>query len=328
MDYKVTASELTQVANAIRVKGGTSATLQYPSEFVSAIQNINPVGGGTELTPADPTAEYKTTDTELTAIADAIRAKGGTSAPLEFPDEYVLAIQNLQPPVPQGKTFGGATDAEFTQIIQAAHDGIINLQEYGWALGDTRTIPISEFTGGGNRVCPAQNATIVLTSFNEYANSGNVLQFDFRQTLSQTFRMNDTSTNAGGFSDSEMRNVTIPALVDAMPTYLKDLLVTFSAVCGTGGGGKATITVNNNKLALRSYFEYFNNNIYAFPDNEGQYVSYYDSNEKRARNTVSWMRSPYADNAKNYGYLSTNGGGYQTTSASSTSYGIAPFGCL
>lgn len=38
-------ADLTSVANAIRTKGGTSASLAFPAEFVSAIQAI-PTGGG------------------------------------------------------------------------------------------------------------------------------------------------------------------------------------------------------------------------------------------------------------------------------------------
>ena len=37
-----------------------------------------------------------TTDTDLTAIADAIRAKGGTSAPLVYPTEFVSAISAIK----------------------------------------------------------------------------------------------------------------------------------------------------------------------------------------------------------------------------------------
>lgn len=45
MNYITTGSELTSIANAIRVKGGTTEPLTYPSEFVSAIEAI-PTGGG------------------------------------------------------------------------------------------------------------------------------------------------------------------------------------------------------------------------------------------------------------------------------------------
>lgn len=46
-------SDLTSVANAIRTKGGTSASLAFPADFVSAINAI-PTGGGTaEAEPSD-----------------------------------------------------------------------------------------------------------------------------------------------------------------------------------------------------------------------------------------------------------------------------------
>ena len=48
-DYLTTDTELTNVANAIRTKGGTSAALTYPAGFVSAIQAI-PTGGGSANT--------------------------------------------------------------------------------------------------------------------------------------------------------------------------------------------------------------------------------------------------------------------------------------
>lgn len=44
-NYLVTDADLTSVADAIRTKGGTSASLTFPSGFITAIQNI-PSGGG------------------------------------------------------------------------------------------------------------------------------------------------------------------------------------------------------------------------------------------------------------------------------------------
>lgn len=40
-------------------------------------------------------AEYLTNTADLTAVADAIRAKGGTSAPLVYPSGFVSAIQAI-----------------------------------------------------------------------------------------------------------------------------------------------------------------------------------------------------------------------------------------
>lgn len=47
-NYKVSDTELTSIANAIRTKGGTGASLPFPDGFVSAVQNI-PTGGGSTL---------------------------------------------------------------------------------------------------------------------------------------------------------------------------------------------------------------------------------------------------------------------------------------
>lgn len=40
-------------------------------------------------------ADYLTTDTELASVADAIRAKGGTSDSLTYPDGFVSAIEAI-----------------------------------------------------------------------------------------------------------------------------------------------------------------------------------------------------------------------------------------
>lgn len=41
-------------------------------------------------------AEYLVQDTSLTAVADAIREKGGTTAPLSFPAGMAEAVRNIQ----------------------------------------------------------------------------------------------------------------------------------------------------------------------------------------------------------------------------------------
>ena len=41
-------------------------------------------------------AEYLTNTADLTAVANAIRAKGGTSAQLVYPNGFVSAIQAIQ----------------------------------------------------------------------------------------------------------------------------------------------------------------------------------------------------------------------------------------
>lgn len=52
-------------------------------------------------------AEYLTNTTDLTKVASAIREKGGTTAPLVYPDGFVTAIQSID-------TTGGRKPAKLT----------------------------------------------------------------------------------------------------------------------------------------------------------------------------------------------------------------------
>ena len=93
-------------------------------------------------------------DTSLTSIADAIRAKGGTSAQLEFPDEFVYAIQNIptgggsvvEPKDVNFYDYDGTltnsyTAAEFAALsampANPSHDGL-TAQGWNWTLADAQ----------------------------------------------------------------------------------------------------------------------------------------------------------------------------------------------
>ena len=75
-------SDLTSVANAIRTKGGTSAQLAFPADFVSAITAIPSGGGG--LSVATFTATATATDATISFAA----------GDYSIPDKYVLFIKS------------------------------------------------------------------------------------------------------------------------------------------------------------------------------------------------------------------------------------------
>lgn len=69
-DYLVTDTELTSIANAIRTRGGTSASLTFPAGFVSAIGDI-PSGGTPKRGVIRPDAELvKTWSADFMAVED------------------------------------------------------------------------------------------------------------------------------------------------------------------------------------------------------------------------------------------------------------------
>lgn len=67
-DYLTTDTDLTTVADAIRTRGGTSAALEWPSGFASAIVAI-PTGGGSSWTKvAESTYTVSTTSTSVATV--------------------------------------------------------------------------------------------------------------------------------------------------------------------------------------------------------------------------------------------------------------------
>ena len=76
-------SDLTSVANAIRTKGGTSASLAFPADFVSAIAAI-PTGGGGGLSVETFTATP--TSTDATIAFDA--------GDYTIPSQYALFVKS------------------------------------------------------------------------------------------------------------------------------------------------------------------------------------------------------------------------------------------
>lgn len=327
----ISAKYLYDIAEAIRVKSGSQSTIT-PAQMAAAIANISGSISGS-ITPSTDTGVGLITDSILDGIADAIRAKLNVQTQYT-PSQMANAILSI--------TSGGGvtivpwasgTDAEIGAMIDAAQAGTIDLQQDGgWAVGDVRTISISAFTGGGNVSHAAQDIDIVITSFDEYMNCGNVLQFDFKDELETGNRMNSSDTNAGGYGSSEMKMTTIPAIVNALPTWIKSRLIEFSVLASAGSQSSAIDTVTGNKLALRSEIEVFGTSTYSFAG-EGSQISYYATADNRKKNRghngskkVWWMRSPYSTNSEYF--CRVNGTGVTDFSNAMNASGVAPFGCL
>jgi len=329
---KVLISEkyLHDIANAIRVKLDSQSTYT-PAQMAAAIADITGTISGT-ITPSTDTDKVLVTDSNLTAIANAIRAKLDVSTTYT-PSQMADAILSIQSAGPTMVSWSTGTDEEVAAMIDAAHAGTIDLQQDGnWAVGDVRTISISAFTGGGNVSHSAQNVDIVISSFDEYESSSNVLQFDFKNQLALGNRINETATNVGGYGESEMKTVTLPALVNAMPSWIKSRLIEFSAPTSEGNNSSTIVSVTGNKLALRSIEEVYGEAGRSF-DGEGTQVAYYsvaDNNRKKKRGHSGsysiWVsRSP----AKNTGsFVDIDASGYQDQSGANTLFGVAPFGLL
>ena len=229
-------------------------------------------------------------------------------------------------------SFAYGTDSEIADMIDAARNGDIDLQtDGGWQVGDTRTIHVNAFTTGSGE-CPAQDIDIAISQFGDYNNCGAMFQFDFVSGLSKTTRMNSSNTNVGGYDSSEMFTTTLPAFVNALPSWLQNRLKTFDVLASSGNQSSVIETISGNKLALRSEIEVFGA-ITNSKEGEGSVVDYYKNGGPRVKtqgrtgSTVHWwLRSPAGSSGSHFCHVANNG--TPTTHTASNTSGVSPFGCI
>lgn len=242
-------------------------------------------------------------------------------------------------------SFSFGTDEEIVAMIDAARNGIIDLQtDGGWRVGDMRRIHLDAWTGNNNVSHAATDLDIVIAEFGDYNNCGCLFQFEFFEMVTEKERMSveNVNTNVGGYSATGIYLTTLPAMVEALPTWLKTRLKTFSVLVGAGNQSTEIETVGNNKLALRSEVEVFGTSTHSAPG-EGTMTArnrlgknaankYRGGSFGNDNSLIWWLRSPTIS-SKNFvasGFGSATG----TASAkavdlwSSYTYGISPFGCI
>ena len=96
-------------------------------------------------------AEYLTNTTDLTKIASAIRAKGGTSDSLVYPDGFVTAIENIQ-------TGGGTKPGAPGDITFYDYDGTIVTS---WTLEELATkTALPDYPSHEGIICQGWNWTL------------------------------------------------------------------------------------------------------------------------------------------------------------------------
>lgn len=131
-------------------------------------------------------ADYLTTDTELTSIANAIRTKGGTSAQLTYPAGFVSAIEAIP-------TGGSAeTYIEMAQNDYSYHGLIF---DSSWNLLPTRTMA----SEGDSILIEGQSRKWVIDSI-VGVDSGNNIPFSQSGT-DFTFTMPNESVSISWYYD-------------------------------------------------------------------------------------------------------------------------------
>ena len=192
MDYKVTDTELTSIANAIRTKGGTSQPLTFPNEFITAVENI-PTGGGTLQTK---TKTYTPTTSQQTESIQPDSGYDGLSK--------VNITVNAMPVGTEGTPT--ATKGTVSNHSVSVTPSVTNTAGYisgGTKSGTAVTVSASELVSGSET--KTQNGTYDVTNLAELivdVQSGgatNFVQGEFHTGLTTTAQTIDIPYTGSGY---------------------------------------------------------------------------------------------------------------------------------
>ena len=223
-----------------------------------------------------------------------------------------------------------------------------------WSVGDTKQITINGKVSDGLTLSNYQTWVYIIGFDHNSAVEGTGIAFggfktaqtsgidvalcdsgyNSNKTSGQWFNMNNSNTNAGGWSSSRMRSTTLPLVKSALPSELTSVIKTTTIYSDNTGGGSdvaSYVTATQDDLYLLAEFEIFGAQTYANSaerNYQKQYAYYVAGNSKvkyRHDSTATavrwWERSVYATSASDFCYVTTDG----TAAANHAyrSYGLA-----
>lgn len=169
-----------------------------------------------------------------------------------------------------------------------------------------------------------------VTDFTRGNNNGTEVGFYY----ASGFYMNSTNTSVNGWQNSYMRTTLMPSIKNALPTELKNILMSVKKYTDNGSGSThnaSDVTGTYENLFLPSEYEVFNTITNANTNEsvyQEQYIYYATASKIRYRDSATttanawWLRSPRGTSNANFCCVNTSGETASTTA--STSNLIAP----
>lgn len=160
-----------------------------------------------------------------------------------------------------------------------------------WEIGDYKNMTID-----GDEYL----VTIIGKNHDTYSDGTGTapLTFQLKDCYKTDYRFDDARSNRSGWRDSEIRTVTLPALMALMPSEIQPYIREVNKMT-SAGGLSSTIITTADKLFLLSEVEAVGS-IYSAPG-EGSRYPYYLETIRRIKNqpvnpAYWWLRSPNDEN--------------------------------
>lgn len=324
-DYLTNTAELTAVANAIRVKGGTSEQLVYPAGFVSAIQEIQ-TGAPLQIivmTSAGATVTATKGSKTVSGTADAsgnctltVEETGtwtvtAATASLTKTSDIVVGVVNVDllmiDPV--------FANNSWAAIIKACQEKQV---PDTWNVGDSCNMTINNKTYA---------IDIIGKNHDDYTDgSGKApLTFQMHTTYATQYTMNGAESNSCGWVNSLVRTYNaFPKLRQVMPA---EVVAAMKAVTKktSAGSASATIDTTQDTLFLLSEIEVQGTRTHSY-GGEGTQYEYYKTASNRTKNRAWYLRSPRVNS--NTCFCRTGWDGEADWSVASTEDGITAAWCF
>lgn len=307
-EYLTNTTDLTKVADAIRAKSGTTAVLEYPDGFATAIGDIQT---GTELSivvtvtsGAVVTATKGSTTvsgTSVNGVCTLVVPEAGTwsvkatmggitsdTKTVSVVDSYAVELNFLP---------DNFADNDWASIIKACHSGSVPST---WVVGNSKLMSI----GGVD-----YQIDIIGKNHDDY--SGDLgkapLTFQLHDCYASTRQMDNSGAN-NNWTISDMRETYLPAILSQMPVEVQNGIREVRKTTSIGGSGSA---ISSHKLFLLSEIEVFGSVSYSASGEGTQYDYYKAGNSKVKHRGIDanawWERSPDDSGGGYFCYVTSSG---------------------
>jgi len=254
-------------------------------------------------------------------------------------DEYGNKYQTLNITdwdyLPYDRVFGNNTPAHISavsaEIAKKKYTSEQVAEIYGWNLGDTIPITLSSGENIEMQIIGINHDTL---SSDHTSKAGLTLQM--KECLATKYPMNSSSTNAGGYAASKMKNETLPTIKALLPQEWQDVIKLVDKKSANGGSSNYSETLTlSEDLFLLSEIEIFGTAIRAEDSvNEGSQYEYWNGKTaadriKKYSPTVTihwWLRSS-AYYITSY-FITVNTSGDNYASDAKNPYGISFAFCV
>lgn len=157
------------------------------------------------------------------------------------------------------------------------------------------------------------------------------ISFIMKNCFNQTYQMNSSATNAGGWKDSALRTTLNSTILNTFPSDLKSLIKYTKKQRYNGGGSVSTLNTVYDKLWIPSEKELFGTYSYTGGSGEGTQYPIFTDNASRIkyRNGSAqyyWTSSAYGSYAGYFVAVRTDGG--VRDSGASSSNGVVAGFCI